>query len=258
MALIGNYSVLNKSLAQFTNGTSTAGAYAGITPSNYQNNGLFVNRYASYAKFNATPVGYLPPYSFVLPLNSGGLGSQKQMSAAISETLATLVSGINIDAGLSGSITITQAQLDQIVELVAAITGSITTTDAQLAAVSELIASISASMTITDAQLGAIVDMIAALTGTFNLTNANNFATADIEADLSVTTGTATPAQIAAEVWSAVATDNNTAGTMGEKLNDAGAAGNPWAADLADNVTPGTFGAFIQKLLTVAKFLGLK
>jgi hypothetical protein len=45
---------------------------------------------------------------------------------------------------------------------------------------------------------------------------------------------------------------------MGEKVNDAGAAGNPWSALLVDNNTAGTFGSFVQKLLTVAKFLGFK
>lgn len=33
---------------------------------------------------------------------------------------------------------------------------------------------------------------------------------------------------------------------MGEKLNDAGAAGNPWAALLSANNTPETFGALVQ------------
>lgn len=50
----------------------------------------------------------------------------------------------------------------------------------------------------------------------------------------------------------------NTTGTAGKYLKDAGGAGNPWNADLASNNSPGTFGEFVQKLLTVAKFLGLK
>jgi hypothetical protein len=59
-------------------------------------------------------------------------------------------------------------------------------------------------------------------------------------------------------VGGATAADNNQAGTMGEKLNDAGSAGNPWAAELTSNNTEGTFGWLAQKLLTVGKFLGLK
>lgn len=52
--------------------------------------------------------------------------------------------------------------------------------------------------------------------------------------------------QIVAGVWGALASAYNITGSMGEKLNDAGAAGNPWAALLADNITPDTFGAALQ------------
>ena len=48
------------------------------------------------------------------------------------------------------------------------------------------------------------------------------------------------------------------AGSAGKAWQDAGSAGNPWSADLSSNNTDGTFGAFVQKLLTFAKFLGFK
>lgn len=73
----------------------------------------------------------------------------------------------------------------------------------------------------------------------------------------SIAVSTGVQPQFAA-VWEALATDFNNAGTMGEKLNDAGAAGNPLAALLVDDVDAGTFGERVQKLLTTAKFLGLK
>ena len=69
---------------------------------------------------------------------------------------------------------------------------------------------------------------------------------------------TLSPTTIAEAVWNSSASSFNLDGTLGEKLNDAGSAGNPWASSLSDNQTDGTFGAFIQKLLTTAKFLGLK
>jgi hypothetical protein len=50
----------------------------------------------------------------------------------------------------------------------------------------------------------------------------------------------------------------NTVGSAGKYLKDAGGAGNPWNAEIASNNVEGTFGWFIQKLLTVGKFLGLK
>lgn len=54
---------------------------------------------------------------------------------------------------------------------------------------------------------------------------------------------TLSPENLAQAVWDALAVDNNDPGTMGEKLNSAGTAGDPWSDSRA---------------LTVAKFLGLK
>ena len=253
MALIGNYTVGGRIIGRKFN-NAVSGIPESISPtSTYKNR--FID---AFSKLAGTPNGYSNPGAWVLPLTAGGMSSYKQMETSIQTSLAILVAGINLDLSINGSIAITQAQLDQIANLTAAISGNINTTQAQLAAVSALQASITASMTITDAQLGAIIDMLASLNASFNLTNANNFATANIEADLSVTTGTATPQQIAAEVWDTVLADHQTVGSTGKALNDAGSAGNPWSASLSSNNTPGTFGYFVQKLLTVAKFLGLK
>ena len=66
------------------------------------------------------------------------------------------------------------------------------------------------------------------------------------------------PEGLASAVWDTVLADHQEIGSTGKALNDAGSAGNPWSADLASNNTSGTFGYLVQKLLTVAKFLGLK
>ena len=253
MALIGNYTASSRIIGRKFNNT-VSGIPEVITPTSACKNRFI----GAFSKLAGTPNGYTHPGAWVMPLVGGGMSSYKQLETSIVTTLAELAGGINAESNITGSISITQAQLDQIANLTAAITGNINVTQAQLAAVSALQASITASMTITDAQLGAIIDMLASLNASFNLTNANNFATANIEADLSVTTGTATPQQIAAEVWDTILADHQLAGSTGKALNDAGGAGNPWSASLASNNTPGTFGYFVQKLLTVAKFLGLK
>jgi hypothetical protein len=70
-----------------------------------------------------------------------------------------------------------------------------------------------------------------------------------------------TAAQVADAVWDEAQADHLAAGSTGESLNDAGAAGDPgaiWDEAAASHVAAGTFGALVQKLLTVAKFLGLK
>ena len=45
------------------------------------------------------------------------------------------------------------------------------------------------------------------------------------------------PQNLASAVWSALATANNEPGTMGEKLNDAGAAANPWTEVIESGFT---------------------
>jgi len=174
MALIGNYSVLQKSCAQFTNGTSTAGAYAAVTPSNYQKNGMRVNRFGGptgFADHAALPVGYIPPYSFALPKKSGGLASYKFLTESISTTNARLALGINIDTNLIASLNTSDAILALIVALDASISASGTITEAQLAIILLLESNISATGTFTDAQLGNILGLAASLSGSMTLTN---------------------------------------------------------------------------------------
>lgn len=77
---------------------------------------------------------------------------------------------------------------------------------------------------------------------------------------------------IAQEVWQSQKTAYNAPGTMGNALNSAGTAGDPWTADLSI-YPPGSAGYILYsldpqqlanailtdpRLLTVAKFLGLK
>jgi len=68
-----------------------------------------------------------------------------------------------------------------------------------------------------------------------------------------------TDLNLANVIWNALTASHTTAGTTGKALTDAGAAGNPWSATIAGNTDAGTFGELVgKKLLTVAKFLGLK
>lgn len=60
-------------------------------------------------------------------------------------------------------------------------------------------------------------------------------------------------------VWNEPIADHLTAGTTGKALSDAGGAGNPWSSPVVGNTEAGTFGELVgKKLLTIAKFLGLK
>lgn len=88
----------------------------------------------------------------------------------------------------------------------------------------------SASLTGTGnlaADITAFAEMLISLLGT-GVLNAGTGAIANMSVDLVVTGTGLTTANVGAAVWNAVASANNTPGTMGEKLNDAGSASNPW------------------------------
>lgn len=64
-----------------------------------------------------------------------------------------------------------------------------------------------------------------------------------------VVTGTGlTTANVGPAVWAAIATQNDTAGSMGEKLNDAGSASNPWTEVIKSGYTA----AQILKMIAAA------
>ena len=64
---------------------------------------------------------------------------------------------------------------------------------------------------------------------------------------------------IQATIWDEPMANHLTVGTTGETLSNAGSAGNPWSSTITGNTNAGTFGELVgKKLLTIAKFLGLK
>lgn len=64
---------------------------------------------------------------------------------------------------------------------------------------------------------------------------------------------------LSATIWDEPIASHLTDGSTGKALSDAGSAGNPWSSPITGNTTAGTFGELVgKKLLTVAKFLGLK
>lgn len=78
-------------------------------------------------------------------------------------------------------------------------------------------------------------------------------------AGCTVADGTVTREGITDDVWDEATTDHTTAGSTGKALSDAGASGNPWGSPVEGNTAAGTFGELVgKKLLTIAKFLGLK
>ena len=237
----------------FSNAGKQTGAFYGQTGNSFRDGGRNRNAGGFNQTFSAYPNGTLSPSAFILPQKSGSLSSYTLSGGTLSPN-ANLIPAKNLEASASLTITVTNAQLDQIVSFIATGNCSISVVNAILGNVATLQANGTMQLT-SDALCGAIFTVTA--NGNGQVTGSPFLsALAHLEAESGGPTPLS-PEGLANAVWSESLTDY-TGSTAGQALKDAGSAGNPWSADLASNNTEGTFGWFVQKLLTVAKFLGLK
>lgn len=199
--------------------------FGGGTHSHVRNNfsetGAVRNQYAGgYANYNATPRGYLPPYSRIMPQVGGGLASTSNaLNGTISMNAAVLVSGFPISSSMSATIVITDAALGLIVALEAALAASGLLTSADLAATLGMITAMSASGQITDSTLGAIVGIVSSM-------YANGTLTATTLVGLFMEWNVGGPAELSSEglavaVWNYLKENETVNGSMKEELQKA-------------------------------------
>jgi hypothetical protein len=214
--------------------------------------------------------GYTGSFAWFPAMTSGGVGSANLLAGSGGLTLG-IAGGLNGVAPLVGAGDITAAQGSLILSAVAALIGSgaltadltaqanataalvgagdITAATGQLAQILEAVAALAGSGTLSSAVLGALAGMVADLTGGGAVSAALPFASAAASADLVVTGSGLSTANVGAAVWSALATANNDAGTMGEKVNNAASAGDPWGTAIPGAYVAGTAGYILGNLI---------
>ena len=218
--------------------------------STWSRSGQLKNFYAGSATYqndankSGYPNGYRGRGSWCLPLINGGLSSYTSTSIELTDGGTTLVGGKNV----SGSADVVITVLDATGGLITSGFGSAVVT---LATTGSLIAVANGSGTSSvilsgSAALGAQAYMSSSAAVTITGT-ATSYAIGYMDG-LSTNETEFSATALANAVWEALAASHITPGSMGEKLNEAGAAGNPWGAVLAANNTPGTFGALVQAL----------
>lgn len=183
---------------------------------------------------SAWPHGYNTHYAWLPANEPGGLGSTRHIRGEGGVTDAEAWAVKLAEAALTGSGDLT-ATGSLIVQLAAAVTGSGTVSAADIKAFLQLAAALSGSGSAAGTATGRGA-LIAALTGASSLSPTLT-GTGALDADLVVTGTGLTTANVGEAVWSALAAANNTAGTMGEKLNDAGSAANPWTEVIESGYT---------------------
>lgn len=183
MALIGNYSILLKTPGRWLGGPTPSGER-----SNWNGTGESNNRFFSQTGFDrreSTPRGYRPPYTFQLPLYSGGLASVNQISGTATVSNANLAGGKNAEATIAGTGGFTNAALQLIASLVATIAGTgAFQTNPQLVGLIQAAATLVGAGSISTAQLGAKASLVAALAGLGTASSVNLTAKGNISADI--------------------------------------------------------------------------
>jgi hypothetical protein len=188
---------------------------------------------------SAVPVGHLHPSAWLLPRQSGGLAGR---TSATLTTAGIIAGGLNAEGSTTMALTTPPADARLVGLLSGATTMTLTTSGTIGGAV---LAQGSTSMSLSTSGAISAGAHLAGATSMLLSTSASVIGIAYLVGEEEG--GDLTPDAIATAVWAAVAAANNTAGTMGEKLNDAGGAADPW--DDARALTVGRF---------IGLFLGLE
>ena len=232
--LLGNYSVLHKSPGRFFAGSTTSvepQASSNWNKSGAARNSLYVSQRTAALVLYAIPSGNYAGKTWMLPQKSGEMQSRFDAVARMSGTAAG-ARGVNLTASSSVVFSVANADL----QLVVSASGSATVTfsaSSALAGALQATGGTSFSFTLPATTLGAIIN--AQASASFALSGAGTpRAVGSLAGDITPFTELS-PQNLAAAVWSAIAASNNTAGTMGSKLNSAASGGVDYAA-MADAV----------------------
>lgn len=204
---------------------------------------------AGFGKTSSLPRGYYPPSAVAIAVTAGQMSTFRRVTGE-GDLAGSMLAVKLAEADISGSGTLA-ALGGLIVQAVAAISGSGTISSADLKAFLAAVANISGSGTISSADLEGLGALLSALSGSGTAAGSTATGIGALDADITVTGTGLSTANVGQAVWSALAASNNEPDTMGEKLNDAGSAGNPW-----NTVIEGTYTAEEMLRLIAAALLG--
>lgn len=234
MALVLNGNRLLAGPAQHRNGASALV----FERTNFQRGGPIRNFHLGEATGSMSeragfPNGAEGSDTWSLPRKGGGLAAYTTIAGSGTLTASDLQPIFEIAGSMAGSGDLAGA-MSLLSGMSATLAGSGGVTGA-LQALSNMAASISGSGDVA-AALGLLVSMQAVLSGSGSLNGSNLTGFANMSASI-LSYGELTPEGLRDAVWSAAAASYNAAGTMGEKLNDAGSASNPWTEVIESGYT---------------------
>lgn len=199
-------------------------------------------------KRDSFPTGTNIPYSIVMG-DKGALLSSSTLINGNAILSSSLSQGINIESTINGTSSISTANLSLIVQLASSIASSGNITTANLVGTIALAATLVGTGSVT-AGLNVVAFMNSSLSGSGGISGALLTGIASMEANIYVNQSEATVQEIVAGVWNALTADFNNANTMGEVMNNMGAAADPWGTSLPGAYSPGEAGHIIGNLLS--------
>lgn len=227
MALIGNgfrhYTIGRVIGSTLIDGAICDAINQGWTQSGRMDNCAISQGYGTDGGLISYPDDMNVPYSYHPMQTAGRMASYSTIigDGAISSNMLLTLQAI---AGLEGSGDI-EGLGGLIVQLFADIVGSGEISNADMQAFLLMVASISGQGGVT-ADISALAQLLSDLTGQGD-SSATLTGTGNMSANI-LSYGELTPEGIRDSVWNALSAQYDLAGTMGEKLNDAGSASNPW------------------------------
>lgn len=173
MALLGNYSVLNKTCGKHITGSTTAGANQAFDRGNYNKSGANRNFYAGWMSVSnvtnkaSIPNGSSKGYSWVLPIKAGGI-ALSYGAGGTGRVTGNIAGGYGLGSTLSGSGSFSTVTLSALGILLSTLNGSSSVN-------ANIVGSLNAFSTLTGqgnfvGAITALSDLNASLIGESNIT----------------------------------------------------------------------------------------
>lgn len=235
MALLGNYGgSYSFGLSYYTDDRSPGRQFGGKENDRgkWCKSGSRLNIWSgaasSFSKHCGAVEGYRAPYTSLMPRLTGGLATRHE-AAGNGAATSSVASGVGISATIAGESSLAES-VNLLTNLVSSIAGSGNITAAHIRGIVELVASLAGSGAINGSAVTAVASLLAPLEGNGAVTAATISALAGIAASVVPYT----------------------------ELSPQGLATSVWNKAIEAEAESGTYGALMPKLLTSAKYLGLK
>lgn len=247
MALLGNYSVILANPATFIGGTLVSNCRNAFGMTGQLRSRYYPEVVEGLPLTTALMEGYLHPNAWMMPYEIGsmtisnlnGVGNLTTSGVTGLEATVTM-SGSGVLSATGGLLAGLEVSLSGTGDLVGIGGGLL-----------EAIVDMAGSGTLVGV-IGATAGLTVTMPGVGTLT-ASPQGTGEMVLEIYVNQSQATVDEIVAAVWSALATEYNVSGTMGNKLNGAGSAGDPWTTDLSSYNTADTAGKIVKQIKSLSQ-----